>query len=91
MNDKDGKIPDAIKKTVPKHTLEMPGPLGAAVRRQAFNAQIKKDYEKSNEARAKNFADKSKDSMSISKEHVREGARGMLSARFNSRSKGKDM
>lgn len=83
-------IPEAIQKDRPKLTHEMPGPIGSSVRSNMFNAQLAKDYASANSARAKNFADKNKDSFVISKEDVRNQTKGLLTSEF-SKNNGKDL
>lgn len=77
------KLPSAIAKTVPKLTLEMPGPYGDIVRRRAFDAELSKDHQNTTAARAKKLADKDKERIVVSREQVREGIRGILSPHFN--------
>jgi hypothetical protein len=62
------KVPEAIKKSAPKQSLEMPGPLGQKIRGQAFNSQLDKDRTTAKSAQIKNFRDKQRSSSVISKE-----------------------
>ncbi len=64
-------LPEAIQKTKPKRTLEMPGPLGEAMRRQELASAAERDHARATGARAKILADKQKPSLLTSKENSR--------------------
>jgi hypothetical protein len=85
------KMPEAIKKDTPKVTYEMPGPLGNSCRKEMSAAQMPKDYETANAARAKNFGDKDTGSKAPSLDNVREGSKNMLNQNFNTKAKGMDL
>jgi hypothetical protein len=85
-------ISESIKKDAPKQTYEMPGPLGASVRKAEAQKQFTKDYAASNSDRAKNFSDKQKSNLVLSKEDVVNQTKGILGKEFgNAKSKGKDL
>ena len=85
-------LSDSIKKTAPKQSFEMPGPLGARIRKLVAQEQFSQDYNQSNISRAKKFDDKSKQGLVLSKEDVVAQTKGLLGQQFeNAKSKGKDL
>lgn len=71
-------IPESIRKSSPKLTLEMPGPLGDAARRQDLEKAAERDHTRATGVRAKILADKQKSSLLASKEN----SRGSLKTAF---------
>lgn len=64
-------IPESIRKSKPKLTLEMPGPLGNATRRQELETAAERDHARTAVVRAKILADKHKQSLLASKDNNR--------------------
>jgi hypothetical protein len=71
-------IPEAIRKTKPELTLEMPGPMGAAMRRHALARVSEQDLKRANGAKANILADNRQANLIRSKEN----SRGVLKASF---------
>jgi len=86
MKDETGarqwRIPEAIRKDRPQMTLEMPGPLGAEVRRVMASAQAERDLASARVGQAYVPTDRSRQVGVFLSEKVHTGAKGSLRQGF---------
>jgi hypothetical protein len=93
MTDDKSKIPETIRKDIPKQSYEMPGPGGQSVRQERFEHQLAKDRETAQDKGKNNFVANERKAFVISKENVRERTSGRLKEEFsrtNNRNNDKD-